>query len=94
MALIVSKEHKEEPALERHSRHQPSAQALNYEIKIQGELDEAWADWFHGMTITNQGNMTTLRGKIIDQAALRGILSKIWDLNLTLIAVNAIEHEA
>ncbi len=80
--------------MERHPQHQQSDQDQIYEIKIQGELDEAWADWFHGMTITIQGNMTTLRGTISDQAALRGILSKIWDLNLTLIAVNAIEHEA
>ena len=72
---------------------QQSAGAHYYEIKIQGELDEAWADWFHGMTLTSRGNMTTLRGTIIDQAALRGILSKIWDLNLTLIAVNVIEKE-
>ncbi len=79
--------------MERHPQHQQSDQDQIYEIKIQGELDEAWADWFHGMTITIQGNMTTLRGTISDQAALRGILSKIWDLNLRLISVNIIEKE-
>jgi hypothetical protein len=83
----------EDKALERHPHHQQSAEGQSYEIKVQGVLDEAWADWFHGMIITIEGNRTTLRGTIIDQAALRGILSKIWDLNLTLIEVNVLEKE-
>jgi hypothetical protein len=45
------------------------------------------------MAITMHGNVTTLRGMIKDQAALRGILVKIWDLNLRLIAINIIEIE-
>ena len=72
---------------------QQSAEARTYEIMIQAQLNEDWADWFNGMAITTQGTMTTLRGTVVDQAALRGILTKIWDLNLTLIAVNVIENE-
>jgi hypothetical protein len=83
----------EDKTLERHPHNQQSAEGQCYEIKVRGELDEAWEDWFHGMTITVSGNMTTIRGTIIDQAALRGILSKIWDLNLTLIAVNILDKE-
>jgi hypothetical protein len=79
--------------LRKHPHHQQSGQARRYEIKIQGQLDETWTDWFNGMAITMHGNVTTLRGMIKDQAALRGILVKIWDLNLTLIAINIIENE-
>lgn len=62
-----------------------------YQIKVQGKLDEKWSDWFNGMTVTFESDITTLTGAVVDQAALRGILDKIWDLNLTLISVNRIE---
>jgi hypothetical protein len=67
-----------------------------YQIELQGRLDEHWTDWFSGLTITvardKDGTaITTLTGTVADQAALRGILSKIWDLNLTLISVTQIE---
>ena len=64
---------------------------MTYQIKMEGKLDENWSDWFSGMTITLESNITVLTGVVADQAALRGILSKIWDLNLTLISVNRIE---
>jgi hypothetical protein len=69
----------------------------SYRIRVQGELDENWSDWFSGLTITVQtggegGPVTTLRGVVADQAVLRGILSKIWDLNLTLISVEQVEQ--
>ncbi len=71
--------------------HQVSDQTRTYEIRIQGQLDDSWSDWLEGMEVTVEDNMTTLRGEIVDQAALRGILSKIWDVNLYLISINAIE---
>jgi hypothetical protein len=60
---------------------------------VQGKLDEKWSDWFGGMTVTvgSQGGnppVTRLRVSVADQSALRGILTKIWDLNLTLVSVN------
>ncbi|MDY7078579.1 MAG: hypothetical protein SXV54_16820 [Chloroflexota bacterium] len=66
-----------------------------YQIKVQGKLDEKWSDWFDGMTVTFEAvafesDITTLTGAVVDQAALRGILDKMWDLNLTLISVNRI----
>ncbi len=67
------------------------AQHRIYQIKIQGRLDESWSGWFNSMAITVEGNTTTLTGAVIDQAALRGILSRLWDLNLALISVNSIE---
>ena len=67
-----------------------------YEIRIRGKLDERWSDWFNGMTISieqvdNGIHETMLKICIPDQAKLRGILNKIWDLNLTVICVNCID---
>lgn len=63
-----------------------------YSIKIAGELPGSWADWFNGLLAETEAAadgtiVTTLTGPVIDQAALHGILSKIRDLNLKLIAV-------
>lgn len=58
------------------------------EIKIKGEIDENWTDWFGGFTITyNRQNETILRGTTRDQSQLRGLLVKIADLNLELLSV-------
>jgi hypothetical protein len=67
-----------------------------YQIKVQGKLDEGWSDWFSGMTVTFEAGsapITTLTGAVADQAALRGMLCKLWDLNLTLISVRRIEAD-
>lgn len=63
-----------------------------YKIKMQGRLDESWSGWFNGMTITLDGDTTTLTGAVADQSALRGILNKLWDLNLALISVTQIDR--
>jgi hypothetical protein len=61
---------------------------LYYYITIEGHLDSAWSEWFDGLTITNQENGTTvLAGRIVDQTALHGILNKVRDLGLPLVAV-------
>ncbi len=65
-----------------------------YQICIEGELDEQWSDWFSGLTMAVEGGdkkVTTLSGRV-DQAALRGILNKLWDLNLVLISVNLVDQ--
>ena len=69
-----------------------------YEIKVKGILEKKWSGWFNGMAITfgqaSDGSpLTTLTGTVADQAKLRGLLSKIWDLNLTVLSVNRIEPE-
>lgn len=74
-----------------------SSESVCYEIRIQGELDAQWSDWFNGTTISSERvdediPETTLMVCIPDQAKLRGILNKIWDLNLTLISVIYIEE--
>jgi hypothetical protein len=66
-----------------------------YQIQVPGELDESWSDWVAGMTITveREGDgppVTILTGKL-DQAALHGLLRRLYDLGLPLISVNCIE---
>ena len=76
-----------------------------YAIRVAGRLDQRWAEWFDGLTLTHQGDGTTvLDGPVADQAALHGLLQKIRDLGLPLLSVTpvaadttaspAAEHEA
>jgi hypothetical protein len=65
-----------------------------YQIKVKGQLDSSWADWFDGWTITPEEEGTTLLSRQdADQAALHGVLIKIRNLNLPLISVHYIDHE-
>lgn len=62
--------------------------SIYYVITIGAPLDERWADWFDGMTITSGANgEAVLAGPIVDQAELFGVLMKIRDLGLPLVAV-------
>ena len=62
-----------------------------YQLRLKGQLDSKWTEWFEGMSITleEDGN-TLLTGPVIDQAALHGLLKKIRDLGLTLLAINPV----
>ncbi len=61
-----------------------------YEIRVKGHLDRHWSDWFDGLKITNLENgEAVLSGEIVDQAALHGVLNKVRDLNLALVAVSS-----
>ncbi len=63
-----------------------------YEIRIKGHLDKSWAHTFEGMTITLQpGGETLLQGEIVDQAALQGLLERIYNYGLTLLLVRRVE---
>lgn len=63
-----------------------------YEIRLKGQLDPAWSDWFDGLTITHDENgETMLAGRLVDQAALHGVLRKVRDLSLSLVSVNPVE---
>ena len=59
-----------------------------YEIRIKGHLDHRWADWFGCLTLTLEDNgETLLTGPVVDQAALHGLLKKVRDLGMPLLAV-------
>src|SRR5262245_61498052 len=62
-----------------------------YEIRLQGHLDPQWSAWFDGLSITHDpdGN-TVLCGPVADEAALHGVLTKVRDLAMPLLAVNRV----
>jgi hypothetical protein len=66
-----------------------SSQPAVYQIRVEGQLDCSWADWFGGMTIAPQTNgETLLTGPVVDQAALYGLLKQVRDLGMPLVSVN------
>jgi hypothetical protein len=68
-----------------------SDQPVVYEIRIAGHLPPQWSDWFAGFTVTLEPDGTTLlSGPVVDQAALYGLLKKVRDLGMPLVAVNRI----
>ena len=70
------------------AHHEPEL----YEIHLKGHLDDRWAAWFSGLTITREVNGNTrLTGVVVDQAALHGLLRKVRDLGLPLISVIQID---
>ncbi len=74
-------------------------QPATYQIKVPGHLDESWSEWADGMTITVENGddsppTTTLTGVVADQAALQGLLRRLYSLGLPLISVNRVDIEA
>lgn len=64
-------------------------EAVHYEIKVQGQLDAHWSDWFEGLTLEHDPNgLTVLSGPVLDGAALFGLLERVRDLGLRLVSVN------
>ncbi len=62
-----------------------------YQITVKGHLDNRWADWFEGLTITLEDNgETLLTGPVVDQAALHSLLRKVRDLGMPLISVTRV----
>jgi hypothetical protein len=67
-------------------------QPSKYQLRLEGQLNEQWKDWFDGISITPEDSGNTLITVIVpDQSALYGLLKKIRDLGLPLISVNRIE---
>jgi hypothetical protein len=64
-----------------------------YEIRIEGVLDERWSEWFAGLSVTNEGDETILSGSVLDQPALHGVLERVHDLGLSIIAVQRLSRE-
>ena len=64
-----------------------------YEIRVQGRLDQRWSEWFAGLAITyDTDENTVLRGPLVDEAALHGVLIKVRDLALPQLAVNRVAN--
>ncbi len=67
-----------------------------YQFIVGGYLDESRSDWFDGMDIEPQvdadgRSVTKLTGKVVDQAALLGLLRKLYDLGLSLLSMKRSE---
>jgi hypothetical protein len=71
-----------------------SQQWAHYEILVQGALDARWSAWFEGLRVTSDaGGETTITGPVPDQAALHGLLAKVRDLGLPLMAVRRLDPD-
>ncbi len=71
--------------------------ARHYQITVYGKVDQSWSEWFGGLKLTAVVDkdgvpITRLTGTLPDQGALRGILNRLWDLNLTLLSVKSIRY--
>ena len=64
------------------------SEAMVYEIRVRGVLDEKWHTYFAPLEVTAGAEDTALTGLVHDQAELFGILFKICDLGLSLLSVN------
>ena len=77
------------------NRSDNPSKSTYYEIRVEGELDRNWSEWFDGLDVTSQKNGETLiAGPVTDQAALQGILTKVFNLRLPLISVSRIQPGA
>lgn len=66
----------------------------SYEIRVQGHLDQRWSAWLEGLTIRYKEDGTTLlHGHLADEAALYGVLMKLRDLGVPLLAVRRMGAE-
>ncbi len=73
---------------ETHASQSRHPEAGQYEIRLQGHLEARWAAWFDGLSLTREGDGTTLIcGQVVDQAALHGLLQKVRDVGLPLVSV-------
>ena len=59
------------------------------EIRVKGQIDQHWSEWFEGLAITHtEEGETVLTGTVVDEAAMYGLLSKLRDFGLQLLSVN------
>jgi hypothetical protein len=75
----------------------PLEQPARYEIQVQGRIAQGWIDYFDELQIAVEGEdgwaITTLTGCLQDQAALQGLLQKLYNVGLVLLKVNRLATE-
>ena len=87
--------------MKKHPRHWKSLKVETpaiYKIRVQGPLDTSWADEMGGMQITtermeDETDVTTLVGRIADQAALTGIINALYGMQLPVLTVECLEAD-
>ena len=81
--------------MKKHTQRLTLYQPATYQIKVPGLLDEHWTDWNGGMAVTveedRNGLPVTVLTGAIDQAALQGLLRRLYGMGVPLISVNCIE---
>ena len=82
--------------MESQTVHPTMGSPATYHIQVIGPLDETWSNRLGGLTITpthldDQQVITSLEGKLVDQAALFGVLMALYDLRLPLLSVECVE---
>ena len=69
-------------------------QPMLYQIRIKGQLDRKWIDWFENVTIAlEEDGDTLITCPVVDQAALHGLLKKVRDLGMPLVSVNRVKPD-
>ena len=77
-----------------HAATTPPHDACWYEIRVQGRLDPRWSTYLDGVHLAPDGDGTTvLTGRVVDQAALHGLLAGLRDLGLPLISVARVDDD-
>jgi hypothetical protein len=67
---------------------------VRYEIRVEGVLDDRWSAWFDDLEVTSDaGGQTIIAGPVADQAALHGLLAKVRDLGLPLLALRRVDPQ-
>jgi hypothetical protein len=76
-------------------QHLPADAPTHYQIQVRGTLDPHWSGWFDQLTISHDADGNTLLvGPVADQAALYGLINRMRDLGLTLLAVARVPSPA
>lgn len=74
-----------------------SAPCHSYRIEVAGRLDPARSAWLDNLTLTVEeragGPVTVLNGPVLDQAALMGLLRRLYNLGLPLLLVQRLESD-
>lgn len=76
--------------------HLRMGQPLTYRIEVQGHVDERWSNWFEGMEVEVKtgeviSTITVLTGTIPDQAAVHGLLRKLYTLGYVILTVTCLD---
>jgi hypothetical protein len=87
---VVSTDHPH-PAPDPRSPETGTPSVPHYEFLVGGRLSRHRSAWFDGLTVTEAaGGTTALRGPVVDQAALHGLLQKLRDAGIPLISLTPI----
>jgi hypothetical protein len=73
--------------------HRIHLQKDTYRIRFTGGLNRSVTDWLGEASLVSQEKGETLiTAKFSDQAALRGFLDQLWNLNCTVLSMERIDE--